>query len=230
MQRPMSNQDGHLSQDIRMSIEEGYLVPTGEARIERIVKKSRFIASAGPASTVDAAQAFVSRVRAEMPGANHHVQAYLVGFGNSRIEHCSDAGEPRGTAGFPLLAVWRGSGLGDIVVVVTRYFGGIKLGTGGLVEAYSESAKAVLRELQVVRKVPMLKVQLTLDYTDYQPVLSLSRDHGARVERQDFATSIQLVLTLPASEWLAFSAELAEITAGRAKTVPLDDAGAPTLS
>jgi uncharacterized YigZ family protein len=206
-----------------MATEQGYLVPASELRIELTVKKSRFIASAGPAPTVAAAQAFIAKLHEEMPDANHHAPAYLVGFGNSRIEHCSDAGEPHGTAGPPLLAVLRGSGLGDVVVVVTRYFGGIKLGTGGLVQAYSESAKAVLKEVPVVRKVPLLRVQLTLDYKDYKPVLFLSHDHGARIDRQDFSSGVQLVLALPLAEWEAFSTSLAELTAGRAQSVVLGD-------
>ena len=206
-----------------MPAEPAYLVPTGEARIEFTVKKSRFIASAGPAPAVAAAQAFIANIHAEMPDANHHVPAYLVGFGNSRIEHCSDAGEPHGTAGPPLLAVLRGSGLGDVVVVVTRYFGGIKLGTGGLVQAYGEAGKAVLKELPVARKVTLIRVKLTFDYKDFQPVASLSQDHGARVEHQDFGARVQLVLALPASEWPAFSMSLADLTAGRAEVATLSD-------
>ncbi len=98
-------------------------------------------------TTVDEAKAFLAAVRAEMPDANHHVYAYRVGFGNSVIEGMSDDGEPSGTSGPPVLAVLRGSGIGDVIVVVTRYFGGTKLGTGGLVRAYSEGARAGLESL-----------------------------------------------------------------------------------
>ena len=108
-----------------------YPIPASETRIEMKVKNSRFIATAAPVFSVDEAKAFIARVRDEFSDASHNVPAYQVGFGPSTIAHCSDDGEPSGTAGRPMLAVVRGSGLGDIAVVVTRYFGGTKLGTGG---------------------------------------------------------------------------------------------------
>ena len=107
-----------------------YFIPARETRTEIIVVNSRFIATAAPAFTVDEAKAFVARIRAEFADASHNVPAFVVGHGSSVIAHCSDDGEPSGTAGRPALAVLQGSGLGD-AAVVTRYFGGTKLGTGG---------------------------------------------------------------------------------------------------
>ena len=110
-----------------------YPVPAHETRCEMVVVNSRFIATLAPVFSVDEAKAFIDRVKSEFPDASHNVPVYLVGYGDSVIAHCSDAGEPSGTAGRPALAVLSGSGLGDAAVVVTRYFGGAKLGTGGLV-------------------------------------------------------------------------------------------------
>ena len=121
-----------------------YLVPAEEIRREQIVVNSRFIASLAPVFSVDDAKAFITRIKTEFADASHNVPVYLIGHGDSEIAHCTDAGEPSGTAGRPALAVLRGSGLGDVAVVVTRYFGGTKLGTGGLVRAYSEAVRSVV--------------------------------------------------------------------------------------
>jgi uncharacterized YigZ family protein len=131
-----------------------YPIPARAARVEIGVVNSRFIASAGPAFSVEEAREFIARVKAEFPDASHHVPVYLVGYGASVTAHCSDAGEPSGTAGRPALAVLQGSGLGDVVVVVTRYFGGTKLGTGGLVRAYSDAVRSVLEVLPRAERCP----------------------------------------------------------------------------
>ena len=125
-----------------------YLIPAQETRIEIIVVNSRFIATAAPVFSVDEAKAFIAKVREEFADASHNVPTYLIGHGASVIAHCSDDGEPSGTAGRPALAVLRGSGLGDVAVVVTRYFGGTKLGTGGLVRAYGDAVREVLAVLE----------------------------------------------------------------------------------
>src|SRR5207244_9621721 len=122
-------------------------VPAASARVEIRVVNSRFIASAGLAATVADARAFIAGIRAEMPDASHHVYAYVVGHGATTTLGMSDDGEPSGTAGRPAMAVLRGSGLGDVVLVVTRYVGGPLLGTGGLVHAYGAAAREVLAVL-----------------------------------------------------------------------------------
>src|SRR5690348_4882092 len=115
-----------------------YRIPAATTRIEHEVSRSRFIATLGNAATVEAARGFIAEIRAEMPDASHHVYAFKVGYGSSVTEGLSDDGEPTGTAGPPVLAVLRGADIGDAALVVTRYFGGTKLGTGGLVRAYSD--------------------------------------------------------------------------------------------
>lgn len=150
-----------------------YRIPAEAARIELQVKNSRFIATAGRTDTVEAAKAMIHAVRAEMPGANHHVYAFRVGHGASVTEGVSDDGEPSGTSGPPVLAVVRGSDIGDITVVITRFFGGTKLGTGGLVSAYSESARQVLAVLRTEEKVERKTVHLTFPYTAVDRMMRL---------------------------------------------------------
>ena len=133
---------------------DGYPVPAETIRIENVVVNSRFIATIGPAASVDEAKAFIAEMRAAMPDASHHVYAYKVGFGGSVTEGMSDDGEPSGTSGPPILAVLRGANLGDVVIVVTRYFGGTKLGTGGLVRAYGNAARAALQGLPTRLRFP----------------------------------------------------------------------------
>src|SRR5512134_2891681 len=108
-------------------------IPAGQHRTDIVVVNSRFITTIAPAAMPEDAKRFIASIRAEMPDASHHVYAFRAGYGNSVIEGMSDDGEPSGTAGPPTLAVLRGAGIGDIVLVTTRYFGGTKLGTGGLV-------------------------------------------------------------------------------------------------
>ena len=110
---------------------ENRIVPARHIETQFIDQNSRFITNAGPAFSVAEAQDFIAQVKDKYPGATHHVPVYLIGHGSATVAHCSDDGEPSGTAGRPALAVLQGSGFGDIVLVVTRYFGGTKLGTGG---------------------------------------------------------------------------------------------------
>jgi len=143
---------------------ERYPIPAAETRVEIQVLNSRFIATAAPAFSVDEARAFIARVRAEMPGASHHVPAYVVGHGASVIAHSSDDGEPSGTAGRPALAVLHGADIGDVVIVITRYFGGTKLGTGGLVRAYSAAAARAAAAAGSTPIVVLARVPLALPF------------------------------------------------------------------
>src|SRR5512143_3089418 len=137
-----------------------YPIPAGEARIELHVKNSRFIGRAGYTPSVEEAKAFIEKVKAEEPGCTHAVYAFAVGHGASVTHGMSDAGEPSGTAGRPALAVVKGSGVGDVTIGIVRYFGGPKLGTGGLVKAYTETAQAVLAQLPLTEKVERRTVQV----------------------------------------------------------------------
>lgn len=192
-----------------------YLVPGQETAIELQVLNSRFIAVAARAGSVAEAKAFILRIRQEHPKAHHHVYAFVVGFGSSVIEGCHDDREPSGTAGRPVLAVLRGSGLGDTVVVVTRYFGGAKLGTGGLVRAYGDAARQVLEDLPRVEKVEWKHIHLTIPYSHYELVQRLVNEHHGKIVAEEFAAEVALDLEFGASDLPPFAQSLSEATAGR---------------
>jgi uncharacterized YigZ family protein len=191
-----------------------YLLPAEEVRRELTVSNSRFFASLAPVSSVDEAKVFVARIRKEFADATHNVPAYLIGGGNSFTEYCSNDGEPSGTAGRPALAVLRGSGLGDVGVVVTRYFGGTLLGKGGLVRAYTEATQLVVQAVPRARSVPVHLVLLALPYPLLERVrLLASRLHG-EITDETFAADVTMTLRFPVDEFSAFQAALQELSAG----------------
>ena len=197
-----------------------YPIPTRHARVEEVILRSRFITSAAPASTSDAARAFIARIRAEFPDASHHCYAFVAGPPGSTAQiGMSDDGEPSGTAGRPMLAVLLGSGIGDIAVVVTRYFGGTLLGTGGLVRAYSGGVKAVLAALPVGEKISLTTVLAAGPYRWVTPVERLLPDFEATVAEQEFAADVTWRITLPEERAAAFSAALVELSHGEIEVV-----------
>lgn len=186
-----------------------YPIPAETARTDLRVKNSHFIATAGHADSVEAARAFIEAIRAEFPDAAHHVYAYSVGYGASVTEGFTDDGEPPGTAGRPTLAVLRGADLGDVVVVTTRYFGGTKLGTGGLVRAYSDAAKAVLAILPRTERVERRRVRLTMPYSLYERARQMIADAEGHIEEETFTADVTLVVSLPLERLAPFEAEAA---------------------
>lgn len=199
-----------------------YRIPATTTRIEHQVSRSRFIATLANAPTVEAARQFIASIRAEMPNATHHVYAFKVGFGGSVTEGLSDDGEPAGTSGPPVLAVLRGANIGDAVLVVTRYFGGIKLGTGGLVRAYSDAARAVIAATPTEEKVERRHLGLTLPYSLYERVKLIAAAHGATIDDEAFEAEITLYLTLPLTAIEPFTAAIRELGAGRLTPTLLD--------
>ena len=191
-----------------------YPVPAAEIRCEMVVVNSRFIATLAPVFTVEEAKAFIARIRAEFPDASHHVPAYLVGYGSSVTAHCSDAGEPSGTAGRPALAVLQGSGLGDVAVVVTRYFGGTKLGTGGLVHAYGDAVKEVVARVPRAKKLLTHTVMVGFHYRLLEQIRLLVASKHGQVLDEDFAAEITMTARFPVDEFPAFQAALMELSKG----------------
>ena len=193
---------------------DGYLLPAEEIRRELTVSNSHFIATLAPISSVDEARAFIARIRQEFADATHNAPAYIVGGGNSVTEYCSDDGEPSGTAGRPALAVLRGSGLGDVAVVVTRYFGGTLLGKGGLVRAYTEATKLVVGTVSRAQRIPVHLVLLALPYPLLERVrLLVTRNHGQIID-EEFAADVTMTLQFPVEELDAFQEALRELSAG----------------
>ena len=193
---------------------DAYLLPAEEVRRELTVSNSRFIATLAPVSSVEEAKAFVARIRKEFADASHNVPAYIIGGGNSISEYCSDDGEPSGTAGRPALAVLRGSGLGDVVVVVTRYFGGTLLGKGGLVKAYTEATQLVAQAVPRARRIPVHVVMLTLPYPLLERVRLLVSKYYGEVTDEAFAADVTMTLRFPVDEFASFQGALQELSAG----------------
>jgi uncharacterized YigZ family protein len=201
----------------------GYLIPAAEHRTEITVVNSRFITSIARANTVDEAKGFLARLRVELPDVSHHVYAFRVGHGNSVIEGMSDGGEPSGTAGPPVMAVLRGTNIGDIIVVVTRYFGGTKLGTGGLVRAYSDAAREGLNTLPTEMKIAKKLLGIELPYPLYEQAKRLIFEHGGAITEETFAGDVTVLATFPVDFIPDFSNALTELSAGRVEPVILDE-------
>lgn len=198
-----------------------YPIPAAETRTEIRVSNSRFIATIAYTPTVEEAKAFIGRMRGEFADATHNVFAYVVGYGATTTLGMSDDGEPGGTAGRPALAVLRGSGLGDAAVVVTRYFGGTLLGTGGLVRAYGDAVRAVLEILPRTEKIERRQLLITIPYTSYELVKRLIVAHNGEIQDEEFAVAITLTLSFAVEDIPAFSAALTELTAGQTEIVEI---------
>lgn len=199
-----------------------YAVPLHEIRRELIVVNSRFLATLAPAFNIDEARAFLNRIRQEFGDASHNVPAYIIGGGNTVTEYFSDDGEPSGTAGRPALAVLRGSGLGDVAVVITRYFGGTLLGTGGLVKAYTESTQLVVNAVGRGRRVPVHVVMVAIPYNLLERIrLMVTRNQGEVLD-EDFAGDITMTLQFPVASFDGFQNELRDLSSGKLKAEVLE--------
>jgi uncharacterized YigZ family protein len=185
---------------------------------------SRFIASLAPVSSIEGAKAFVASIKAEFPDARHHVSAWILGGGNSVSEYCTDDGEPSGTAGRPLLAVIKGSGLGDVAAVVTRYFGGTLLGTGGLVKAYSEAGKAALAKVDRATLVASTLFELSLPYPAFDRCRALIAGSGGEIEGESFAEAVSIRAWVADEAYPDLASRLVDACAGSAAPVPISRA------
>lgn len=201
---------------------EPYRIPASIQRTETTVANSRFIATVAPIFSVEEAKAFLAQIRAEMPDASHHVYAYRVGYGKSTIEGMSDDGEPSGTAGPPTLSVLRGMDIGDVIIVITRYFGGTKLGTGGLVRAYSESAHVAFNQLKTEEKIEKTMLGIEVPYSYYEQVKRLINEHGGALMDETFTTDIMVIVEFARAAVPAFTTTLRDLTAGRVEPIEMD--------
>lgn len=190
------------------------IVPYEAAKVETSAGNSRFITMLDGADSPESARRFIASVKRDYPDASHHVPAFVLGGGKSVTEFCSDDGEPSGTAGRPLLAVLKGSGLGNTVIVVTRYFGGTLLGTGGLLKAYSDAGRAVLAVTKRAQLVETLRISFVSSYPLFDRVRILAQEHGVSTIGEDFAENISLVMDVATSDYEALCSSLAEISSG----------------
>ena len=189
-----------------------YTTVRAASRDEFVERRSRFIGHVFPVTTEEEALARLDEVRREFRDASHNVSAYILREGSR--QRYSDDGEPQGTAGLPVLTVLQGEGLTDVCAVVTRYFGGILLGGGGLVRAYTQGAKIAVEAAgkRVLREC--VTFCLCADYSLYGSLTRLTASHGAAVVESDFGALVSLTLRLPEERYDAFAADVRDLSAG----------------
>ncbi len=196
------------------------LLTGGQGEYEE--KKSRFIATVRPCQTEGEAGAFIEEMKKKYWNARHNCSAFCIGS-RGELTRCSDDGEPSGTAGRPMLEVLLGSGIRNVCVVVTRYFGGVLLGTGGLVRAYTQAVKEGLAACEVGVMRSGVELSITADYTDVGKVLYLLGNRGIEPTESEYGERVLLKVILPGEDQKAFEKELTEATAGRVKPEKLKD-------
>ena len=184
------------------------------ASAELTEKKSVFIGYASPVESEEEAIEFIKAIKKKHADARHNVYAYMLNGGG--IARYSDDGEPQGTAGVPVLDIIRKGGFCDAVIVVTRYFGGILLGAGGLVRAYSAAARMAVEAAGIVTYDLFTEFSLTVSYNDHGKLTTLLADANPLRDGIDYAEGVTLRLALPLDELEDFKAKVSEITAGRA--------------
>lgn len=195
-----------------------YIIPAGCGTAEYVDKKSRFIARVAHAESVSEAMEFIEGVRREHADASHNVWAYVLADGQLRW---SDDGEPGGTAGQPVLNVLRSAGVSDAVCVVTRYFGGILLGSGGLVRAYSKAASMALEAAGRARMAEWASVAVECSYALYERVRRLLEALGGAEIEGGFAERVTVSALLPAEAAEALASRLSDLSSGAARYAEL---------
>ena len=175
-------------------------------------RKSLFIGNAAPVKTEEEAMEFISKIRGKYGDATHNCYAYMLANGSARY---SDDGEPQGTAGVPILSVIQKGGFTDAVIVVTRYFGGILLGAGGLVRAYSASARDAVAAAEVVTYAHFVEFSVGCSYSDYQKLIPLMETFSVKEDGSEFTDTVNLRLAAKDADYASFRSKLAEIGSGR---------------
>ena len=184
--------------------------------MEETIRRSRFITTVARAPDGAAARAFIEGIRTEFADATHNCWAFVAGPPGSTVDvGMSDAGEPHGTAGRPMLEALLHSGVGEIVAVVTRYYGGVKLGTGGLQRAYSGGVQLALEGLPRLERVERVPMVVVVEYGSLDAVRRLTDEMDVRVEAEDFGVDVRLDVAVPADDVDAFAYAVAEATSGR---------------
>lgn len=193
-----------------------------QVRLRFVVKNSRFIATAAPVEDLERAEQFVESVRAEFPDATHHTYAYRIGAGASLLERAFDDREPAGTAGLPMLQLLQGKGLSDLAVVGTRYFGGIKLGIGGLTRAYRHCARVCFEEAVLLERERLYHCRMTVTYGDLGPLLRQLEALGAEIIATDYGAEVSVTAALPYRGVAIMQKRFAGLTRGGGRWEPLE--------
>lgn len=204
---------------------QGYPIPATTHRTEQTIQRSRFVATLAHAPDVDAARTFIERVRAEFPDATHNCWAFLAGRpGSTSHVGFSDAGEPHGTAGRPMLDVLLHSGIGEVAAVVTRWYGGVKLGKGGLVRAYGGAVQYNLETLPTKLLVERITLDVHVGYPEVEPLRRLLAEAGADVLEEHYGADVCYRTAVPVSSAPALRQGVADISAGRARIEDVEQA------
>lgn len=200
-----------------MSQSERYPVPAARHRVEQTIERSRFVCTLERVAAPEEAQAFIREIGAEFADATHNCWAYVAGppGSTSRIG-MSDAGEPHGTAGRPMLTVLLHSGVGEVAAVVTRYYGGVKLGTGGLVRAYGGAVQLALETLPRTEYVDFAELAVALGYPSVSAVQQLLPAYEAEVTSQEYGIDVRYLVRVPRPRAAALRAALLDATRGQA--------------
>ena len=192
-----------------------YPIPARVHRVEEVIQRSRFITTAAHAPDAQAAHAFIQRVRDEFPDATHNCWAFVAGPpGSTTHIGMSDDGEPHGTAGKPMLTTLLHGGVGEIVAVCTRYYGGVKLGTGGLGRAYAGGAKLVLASLPTEERVDRITVDVTVGYAEVDALQRLTAELDVVVEDEEYGASVRYRCAVPDDDLARFRKAVADLTRG----------------
>ncbi|HEQ3590067.1 TPA: YigZ family protein [Vibrio harveyi] len=200
-----------------------YLIPAQPAQFEEEIKKSVFITYLAHTPSVEAAKVFVEQIKTKHSDARHNCWGFVAGRPEDSMKWgFSDDGEPSGTAGKPILAQLSGSGVGEITAVVTRYSGGIKLGTGGLVKAYGGGVQQALKLLQTIEKKITTKLRLELDYGFMPIAQSLMPQFGVVEVDAEYSDQVVLVVEIELREVSAFTQAIINKSGAKAIVTPLD--------
>ena len=194
-----------------------YIIPSIRFKQEIHISNSRFISTIAPAFSVKEAKEFINEIKAQYSDANHNVPVYLIGFGSSVIAHANDDGEPSGTAGRPALSALSGSGLGDTALVITRYFGGTKLGTGGLVKAYGDSARLVINAVPKAVKEKVHYGEIRTPYNLYEQIKMALHAHLGEIHEESFTDTVQILFSAPVKKYARLSANIVDLSSGQVK-------------
>lgn len=200
---------------------ESFIVPYQEAESEFVEKRSRFIGHIRRVENEDEARAYIEAVKKQHYSARHNCWCYCLREGN--VLRYSDDGEPQGTAGQPMLNVFQREEVTNVCCVVTRYFGGILLGAGGLTRAYGTAAKLALNESGISRMRLWATLALACSYALYERMRLVAEQNGGIITETDFGADVTLTVILPAEDVEDFRAKVTELTAGSVETLVLEE-------
>jgi uncharacterized YigZ family protein len=204
-------------------MKQSYFIPSAPTEFSEEIKKSRFITYLAPAPNVAHAKEYIQLIKRQHLSARHHCWAFVAGAPNDpQVLGFSDDGEPSGTAGKPMLAQLLGSGLGEVVAVAVRYYGGILLGTGGLVKAYGNGVQQALKQLSTFERIPFVEYLLNCDYHQLKLIETVIIQSGGQIVHSTYAERVELKVCLPVSNRDTTINKLQDIAKGSLILLPIE--------